>query len=221
MTVLTTALDLVPGSDFVVNVTRYTGQQVLTLSGGATGGTFPLTYHGATTGPIDWDASAATVQAALETLGTIKPGNVAVSGSGGGPWTVTPQGTLNPDTFKDNPITANTSGLTGGSNYRLTVSLPLLDVSSGYTYEFQARDTEAPDAADVQIDATHTTQGTLDLSGGASGLIVVTINRATTAAIALALAANRMLNFVLMETHSSIRSPLVEGTINVKRKWFS
>jgi hypothetical protein len=220
MTVLTTALDVVPGSDFVMDVTRYTGQQLLTLSGGATGGDFTLAYRGASTAAIAYNASAATVQAALEALGTLGPGNVTASGSAGGPWTVTPQGTISPDEFKSHPMTANLTDLTGGSAYHLAVSLPTLDVSTGYVYEFQARDVAGETTPDVQIDASHTSQGGIDLAGGAAGLIVVTINKATTGGFTFAQASNTILNFVLMETHSSVRSPLVEGQLRVKGKWF-
>ncbi len=58
--------------------------QVVTIA--ATGGTFTLTYSGQETGPLAWDAAAADVQAALEALGRIGAGNVAVSGPDGGPF---------------------------------------------------------------------------------------------------------------------------------------
>lgn len=63
--------------------------QVVSITGTATGGTFTLTYSGQTTGNIAYDASAATVDAALEALSNIGAGDVAVTGSAGGPWTVT------------------------------------------------------------------------------------------------------------------------------------
>lgn len=62
--------------------------QVVTLTN-ATGGTFTLTYAGQTTAPIAFDASAATVDAALEALSNIGVGDVLVTGSAGGPYTVT------------------------------------------------------------------------------------------------------------------------------------
>ena len=52
----------------------------------ATGGTFTLTYSGLETGPLAWDAAAADVQGALEALGRIGAGNVAVGGPDGGPF---------------------------------------------------------------------------------------------------------------------------------------
>ena len=58
-----------------------------TISVDATGGTFTLSYGGQTTSAIAEAATAATVQAALQALSTIGVGNIAVTGSAGGPWT--------------------------------------------------------------------------------------------------------------------------------------
>jgi trimeric autotransporter adhesin len=58
--------------------------QVVTIA--ATGGTFTLTYSGQETGPLAFDAPSAELQRALEELGRIGVGNVAVSGPDGGPF---------------------------------------------------------------------------------------------------------------------------------------
>ena len=63
--------------------------QLVTITSAPTGGTFTLTYAGQTTSNIAYNASAATVDAALEALSNIGAGDVAVTGSAGGPWTVT------------------------------------------------------------------------------------------------------------------------------------
>ena len=68
-------------------------QQTLTLAN-ATGGTFTLSFGGATTGPIDYNAPATgtgSVEDALNNLSTINSGggSVSVSGSNGGPYTIT------------------------------------------------------------------------------------------------------------------------------------
>jgi hypothetical protein len=63
--------------------------QVVTANETPTGGTFTLGFEGATTTAIAYDASNATVQAALRALPTIGSPNVTVAGSAGGPWTVT------------------------------------------------------------------------------------------------------------------------------------
>jgi hypothetical protein len=54
-----------------------------TVSHNGTGGTLPLTFEGQTTAAIAWDASAGTVQTALEALSNVAPGDVIVTG---GPW---------------------------------------------------------------------------------------------------------------------------------------
>ncbi|WP_324666443.1 Phage major capsid protein [Mycobacterium canetti] len=86
--------------------------QTVTISGSPTGGTFTLAFRGATTGNIAYNAAAATVQTALEGLSTIGAGNVAVSGSAGGPYTCTFVGAL-----AGQPIAEMTAAhaLTGGS----------------------------------------------------------------------------------------------------------
>lgn len=56
--------------------------QVLTTTQAASNGTFTLTYEGETTAAIADDADAATIQAALEALSTVGPGDVVVAGAG-------------------------------------------------------------------------------------------------------------------------------------------
>lgn len=68
-------------------------QQSVTLTG-ATGGTFTLSFESDTTAAIAFDATAATVQSALEALSTIGTGNALVTGSPGGPYTVEFRGAL-------------------------------------------------------------------------------------------------------------------------------
>ncbi len=63
--------------------------EVQTVTVDATSGNFTLTFDGATTANIAENASAAAVQAALEALPTVNPGDITVSGSAGGPWTLT------------------------------------------------------------------------------------------------------------------------------------
>jgi len=62
--------------------------QTITITA-ATGGTFTLTFGGQTTTALSYAATAAQVQAALQALSSIGAGNVTVSGSAGGPYTVT------------------------------------------------------------------------------------------------------------------------------------
>ena len=65
------------------------GVQKLTLAGS---GTFTLTFQQQVTQPVSLEADAATIQKALESLSTIGPGNVEVSGSD--PFTITFKGSL-------------------------------------------------------------------------------------------------------------------------------
>lgn len=54
--------------------------QLLTPGGTISGGTWTITFEGQTTAALDFDANAATVQAALEALSTIGTGNILVTG---------------------------------------------------------------------------------------------------------------------------------------------
>jgi hypothetical protein len=91
-------------------------QQV--TKGTHTGGTFTLTFEGQTTAAIDWDASAAEVQSALEALSNIAPGDVAVTGNEQGPWTVTFQGALGASNRTQ--MTIDDTNLTGGAGHAVT-----------------------------------------------------------------------------------------------------
>lgn len=66
--------------------------QTLTLNGAPTGGFFSIAFRGKMTDPIAYNATAAVVQTALE--GVAGTGNFTVSGSAGGPYTVTAAGFL-------------------------------------------------------------------------------------------------------------------------------
>lgn len=93
--------------------------QTVTITGGPTGGTFTLTYKGQTTAGIAYNAASSAVQTALQALSTIGAGNATVSGSAGGPYTVTFAGTLATDTTA---LTASGAGLTGGTSPSITVT---------------------------------------------------------------------------------------------------
>lgn len=94
--------------------------QTVTLTPTPTGGTFTLTYSGQTTSAIAFDASAATVDAALEALSNIGAGDVSVTGSAGGPWTVTFTGALAATNVAQ--MTGSGAGLTGAATQTLTVT---------------------------------------------------------------------------------------------------
>lgn len=88
--------------------------EVVTLTIDATGGTFTLTFGGQTTAAIAENATAATVQAALEALSTIGAGNVQVVGSAGGPYTIIFRGSLGRQDV--GAITTDATLLTGGAS---------------------------------------------------------------------------------------------------------
>lgn len=91
--------------------------QTITEAGSPSGGTFTLTYRGNTSGNIAYDATASTVQTALRLLENM--GSVTVTRTGTSTnfvWEVTMTGS---DPYM--PImTANASGLTGGSSPTIT-----------------------------------------------------------------------------------------------------
>lgn len=94
--------------------------QILSLPYTPTGGTFTLTYAGQTTSAIDWDASAADVEAALKALSNIGASDVVCSGGDlpGTPVTITFASAL---ADKDvDLITGDATLLTGGSNNVVT-----------------------------------------------------------------------------------------------------
>jgi hypothetical protein len=96
--------------------------QTLTISGNPTGGTFSLVFGGQTTNPIASTATAGQVQAALQALSNIGPGNVVGSGGPlpGASVTITFAGTLG---FTAQPlITIGANNLTGGTTPAPTVA---------------------------------------------------------------------------------------------------
>lgn len=81
--------------------------------GSPSAGNFTLTFKGQTTANIAYNAAASAVQTALIALSTIGAGNVTVSGSAGGPYTVTFTGTLAGDST--DALTGSGASLTGGT----------------------------------------------------------------------------------------------------------
>lgn len=185
-------IEITPGTDLFIPVYRYAETQVLTLVGSPTGGTFIARYRNVATTAIAYDATGATLQTALEAVSTLGPGNVTASGAAEGPWTVAPARLIDVKTFLKNPLSV-TASLTGGTNPHITVDLPLADVSAR-AYELQVRDEAGTATADIWINsdgdpnpATSTVQGEIDMTDAATGLIVLHVNAAATAALDFAL----------------------------------
>lgn len=109
--------------DRAVSVTaqaQYDEVQTVTITGSPTGGTFTLTFGANTTTGIAFNASAATVQAALVALGSIGANNVSVSGNAGGPWTVEFIGSK--ADASQALLTGSGAGLTGGSSPAVAIA---------------------------------------------------------------------------------------------------
>lgn len=103
--------------DAAALTTKTDEEQAITKSGTVTAGTFTITYSAQTTAAIDFDATAAEIQAALEALSNVAPGDVVVSG---GPINIAPvviifQGTL--AATNQTEITIGSGSLTGGGTY--------------------------------------------------------------------------------------------------------
>jgi hypothetical protein len=99
--------------------------------GSPSAGNFTLSYGGATTANIAYNAAASAVQSALALLSSVPSGTVAVSGSAGGPYTVTFSGALSTST---NALTGSGSGLTGG-----TFAVTSAVVQNAYTHQMACK----------------------------------------------------------------------------------
>ena len=101
-----------------------TERQRVALSNAA-GWTFRLAFKGYATAPIAYNASGSVVESALEALPSID--DVTVTGSAGGPWTVTFVGA---HSGKNEPeLEGDASGATSGT----------LERTFGYTFDDGAR----------------------------------------------------------------------------------
>lgn len=90
--------------------------------GSPTGGTWTaqLGIGGTVTSALAYNISAANLQTELEGLSDIGPGNVAVAGPDGGPFTVTFQGSFNGENVE--PLVVDGANLTGGLALDVTVT---------------------------------------------------------------------------------------------------
>lgn len=112
----------------IVCAVQGTNTQLLTLTGAPTGGTFNVTYGGQTTAAVAYNASAATLQTALNALGELAQNAVTVAGSAGGPYTVSFPAGYSAQFFTVTP--SNYAALTGGTNPTLTVSQTITSADS-------------------------------------------------------------------------------------------
>jgi hypothetical protein len=113
---------------------RAEGDERQSVTVDASGGTFKLSFEGAGTAQISFDASAAAVQAALEALKTVKAGNVDVSGGPGSPGGATPYAVTFSGDFAGTNVAqlkANGSSLSGGA---ATATVATTDPVNNLTY---------------------------------------------------------------------------------------
>lgn len=83
--------------------------QTVSINGEFSGGTWIYMVNAESTLGIGFDADGASVQAALEALPSVNPGDVTVTGSAGGPWVATFSGSL---AFQTVPSSVSGAGLT-------------------------------------------------------------------------------------------------------------
>jgi len=183
-------------------VTNTNDVQTVTVNGSPTGGTFTLTVtigsSTLTTAAIAYNAAASAVQTALTNLGNIGTGNVTVSGSAGGPYTVTFTGSLGAENIA---IMTHTDSLTGGSSPNVSIAHTTPGVGtfniSGGNVSWPSSTFIAPNAAryGVIVDTSpgtagtnpivgiidfvtdqSPTNGTLSVTWDPTGIVVVTIS---------------------------------------------
>lgn len=106
--------------------------QTVTITGSPTGGTFTLTFRGVTTAGIAYNATATTVEDALEAIAGIGNGDVRVTGGAlpGTPVIVT---FINDLGHQDVPLmTASGASLTGGTTPAVGVVQTTAGSATGY-----------------------------------------------------------------------------------------
>lgn len=122
-----TVLALLSNGLFGPYAGRVAEVQTVTITGSPDGGTFTLTYEGATTAAIAFDATSAAVRVALEALSSIDPGDITVTGAAGGPYTVTFVG----GGGNVPAMTASGASLTGGTSPGVTIATTTAGASTG------------------------------------------------------------------------------------------
>lgn len=116
--VMPSGVALAKVGDLLVPFAPAAEAQTITVTGAPTGGNFTLAVDGEVTAAIAYNADAAAVQAALEALSNIAPGDVTVSGTT--TKTITFGGTY---AGVDVPqITLANNGLTGGTTPNVTIA---------------------------------------------------------------------------------------------------
>lgn len=112
----------VTGVDEKYLVTAQNSNKVWTVTVDATSGNFTITFEGQTTASILENETAANVQTALEALSTVDAGDLIVTGSAGGPWTIEARGAY---LGLSTPVmTVSDVDLAGGAGESITTDQP-------------------------------------------------------------------------------------------------
>jgi hypothetical protein len=94
--------------------------QTVAITGTPAGGTFSLSFNGATTPALAYNAATSVVQTALQALSTIGSGNATVTGTAGSSYVVTFTGAL---ANQNVASLVAVSSLTGGTTPTVTVTV--------------------------------------------------------------------------------------------------
>ncbi len=107
--------------------------QSASISGTPTGGTYTLTFDGQTTSALAYNANAAAIQAALEALPNVNPGDITVAGTG--PYTFTFGSAY---ANRNVPQITATGSFTGGTAPAITTSTTTPGVQGENVIGYQA-----------------------------------------------------------------------------------
>ncbi len=142
--------------------------QTIYANSTVTGGTFTITYSGQVTSALDYNATPAVVQAALEALSNLAPGDVTVSGTANVMYILKFGGSLaNTDVTA---VTIGNGSITGGGSYLVATASAGAAGSNG---TYKAWTSSATDGSQVgkallEYAAATDSSGNITL-GGASG----------------------------------------------------
>ena len=130
---LSSRFTIIGSSQKYYTVTAQNGNEVQTITISATGGTFTISFDGeGPTAAIAYDATASTVQTALEGLSNIDSGDVVVTGSAGGPYTLEFQGQYEDTAVAE--VTTDAGSLTGGAGTAVVATVHQGAVTHNITF---------------------------------------------------------------------------------------
>jgi hypothetical protein len=130
-------------------------KQTITITGAPDGGDFNVSWDGeGPSGDIAWNATAATVETALEGLANITAGDVIVTGAAGGPWTIEFAATYEGTDVAE--MTCDGSGLTGGTTPDAVPATTVTGASATYMSDWRVTDRNDFIAGSVYADVDGT-----------------------------------------------------------------